>query len=96
VPAVITRVLASVIQNTMARVGAWIVVRRICCVPSAQTAAASSMPSAASGLPLMAPNSCQRSKATPPAAAATPATWRGVRRSPNMATPQSAEKIGMV
>ena len=95
-PTVITRVLASVIQKTIARVGAWIVVRRICCVPSAQTAAANSMPTAASGRPLRAPNSCQSSRATPAPAAAMPARWRGRRRSPNMATPQSAEKIGMV
>lgn len=93
---VITSVVASVIQNTIAIVGALMRVRRSCCVPSAHTAAAISMPHAAHGLPDIAPSSCHSSSATPIAAAATPAHWRALRRWPNNAMPTIAEKIGIV
>ena len=81
-----TSVDASVIQKTIASVGAAIVVRRICCVPTAQNAAATSMPIAAIGLPAMVANSCQSRSETPSAAATMPATWRGRRRSPRTTT----------
>ncbi len=96
VATVIASVVRSVIQKTIASVGATIVVRRICCVPSAQTAAATSMPMAASGRPASVWNSCQSRSETPSAAQTMPATWRGFSRSPKTATPQSAEKIGIV
>jgi hypothetical protein len=70
----------------MASVGAWMRVRRICCVPTAQIAAATSMPIAASGLPAMVANSCQSRSETPMVAQAMPATWRGRSRSPRTAT----------
>ena len=92
----IASVVASVIQNTSAIVGAAMRVRRSCWVPSAQTAAETSMPSAAQGLPAIAPSSCHSNSATPSAAAATPAHWRTLRRWPNSATPMTAEKIGIV
>ena len=93
---VITRVVATVIHQVSAAVDAATWVRRSCWVPSAQTAAASSMPNAPHGRPAIVPSSCHSSSATPTAAAITPTSWRAASRSPNKARPHSAEKIGIV
>ena len=89
--------MTSVIQKTIASVGAAIVVRRICCVPSAQTAAATSMPMrgerpAGDGRELVPEQERDAERGRDDAGDAGAAA--GARR--RAATPQSAEKIGIV
>ena len=71
-------------------------VRRVCCVPMAQVAAASSIMATPMGLPVSVVISCHSSSTTPSAAAATPPQARAGRRWPYQNAPITAENTGMV